>query len=230
MVRHAVVVDPSSPARLRALREERRLSHRDLSRLAAYSHTIIREVETGRKSPTPEFASRLDEVLATGGVLPRLVTVPALQEPLTADDADRLGYIARHPQRVDAVAVGALSVMLADYRQREDAIGSTPLLVPVTAELGRIGDLLRDAHGPVRHQLVDVAAQWAQFLGWLNTATSRPVVADTWLDRARCIASRTAQSARGNAFRSTEARDDPVAIGRGRGRPGCWERSGRSAM
>ncbi len=184
MARPIVVVDPSFPQRLRQLRQERGLSYRALGKLANYSGTYVYEFETGRKTPSPENAARLDEVLCTGGVLSRLVTTPASTEPLTLDDAERLAYVARHPARVDAAAVDALAVVLAGERHREDVIGSAPLIEPVTRQLAALTELVREARGAVRPAVVDEATQWAQYAGWLNTAVHRPTVAEAWLDRA----------------------------------------------
>lgn len=184
MARPIVVVDPSFPTRLRELRTERGLSYRALGALAIYSHTLLWEIETGRKQPTRELADRLDEVLCTGGVLARLLTVPGLAGPLTIDDDARLVYLARHPRRIDDAAIEILATMLADQRRTEDAIGSTALIAPVTEQLAQITDLVREAGGPRRRRVVDTPAQWAQFAGWLNTSVGRPAVAESWFDRA----------------------------------------------
>ncbi|GIH19748.1 helix-turn-helix domain-containing protein [Rugosimonospora africana] len=181
MAREIVVVDPSFRARLRELREERQLSYRALGALAAYSQTHLWEVETGRRAPTREFARRLDDVLATGGVLARLLTVPG---SLTLDDDARLAYVAQHPRRVDDATIRLLVGMLADQRVREDSIGSTPLIEPVTEQMNQLITLVREAAGHRRRLIVDLAAQWAQFAGWLNISAGRPAVAETWLDRA----------------------------------------------
>jgi transcriptional regulator with XRE-family HTH domain len=184
MRRQHATVDPSFPERLRTFRTERGLSYRALGAVAAYSHTLLWEIETGRKQPTTDLAARLDDVLATGGVLSRLITVPASAGPLTPEDEARLAYLNRHPGRVDAEAVGVLAVMLAEQRRTEDAVGSGPLIGPVTDELGRIMEVVRETSGPIRPQVVDLAAQWAQFAGWLNTSAGRPGVAELWFDRA----------------------------------------------
>lgn len=184
MSRRTVIVDPSFPGRLRELREERGLSYRALGALAAYSHTLLWEVEAGRKSPTVDLAKRLDDVLDTGDALTRLITTPAQTPPLTFDDDLRMAYLARHPRRVDAEAVRILATGLAGYRRREDAVGSTPLIGPVTDQLAEVGGLVREASGRRRRAVVDVAAQWAQFAGWLNTSAGRPAVAESWFDRA----------------------------------------------
>jgi transcriptional regulator with XRE-family HTH domain len=184
MPRPVVIVDPSFRGQLHRLREERGWSYRDLGRAANYSHTLLWEVETGRKRPTRAMAARLDDVLCSGGVLSRLLTVPTLTGSLTFDDDARLAYLARHPGRVDHEAVRILSVMLADQRVREDTIGSTPLIAPVTDTVGQLTEVVRETSGPKRRQIVDLAAQWAQFAGWLNISVGRPAVAESWLDRA----------------------------------------------
>lgn len=184
MPRPIVIVDPSFGTRLRQLRREQGLSVRALGKLAGYVGAYIHEFETGRKRPSPENAARLDDALCSGGALSRLVTVPAATEPLTLDDAERLAYITEHPARVDQAAVDALGVVLADERRREDVMGAAPLVEPVTRQLAGIVELVRDARGAVRPAVVDQAAQWAQFAGWLNTALRRPATAEEWLNQA----------------------------------------------
>jgi transcriptional regulator with XRE-family HTH domain len=181
MARQITVVDPSFRTRLRELREERGLSYRALGALTAYSQTHLWEVETGRRPPTRDFARRVDDVLATGGVLGRLLTVPG---SLNLDDDARLAYVAQHPRRVDDATISLLRDMLADQRIREDSIGSTPLIEPVTEQMTRLITLVRETAGNRRRRIVDVAAQWAQFAGWLNISVGRPAVAEMWLDRA----------------------------------------------
>jgi hypothetical protein len=43
---------------------------------------------------------------------------------------------------------------------------------------------VREARGDLRPHAVRLGAQWAQFVGWLNTATARFPNADRWFDRA----------------------------------------------
>ncbi len=180
MSRTKVVVDPSFPSMLRQLRRERGLSYRTLGSVSAYSHTLLWEVETGRKQPTRELARRIDQVLCTGGVLSRLLTVEAAH----GEDEARLAYAARHPRRVDARTLEVLSTLLAEQRYQEDEIGAGPLIVPVTQQLAVITELVREAPGRQRPTVITVAAQWAQFAGWLNTSAGRPGIAEAWFDRA----------------------------------------------
>ncbi|MDG4766778.1 helix-turn-helix transcriptional regulator [Solwaraspora sp. WMMD406] len=68
------VVDPRWPSTLRTFRRQAGLSLRDLATRAHYAKSYLHDLETGRKSPTPEVAGQLDDVLATGGVLTSMLT------------------------------------------------------------------------------------------------------------------------------------------------------------
>ncbi|WP_431776523.1 helix-turn-helix domain-containing protein [Streptomyces cucumeris] len=69
--------------RLRRLRDERGWTQEELAQRMGCSGTHVSAVETGRRSPTPQFASNADKVLGTGGTLERqsrAVRHPALLE------------------------------------------------------------------------------------------------------------------------------------------------------
>jgi tetratricopeptide (TPR) repeat protein len=77
-----------------------------------------------------------------------------------------------------------LSTILGGQRAIEDSVGSAPLLSPVTAQLMTLTPMVIEARGPGRRGIVDVAAQWAQFAGWLCANTGAHDQARDWLDRA----------------------------------------------
>ncbi|MDT3442784.1 MULTISPECIES: helix-turn-helix transcriptional regulator [unclassified Pseudofrankia] len=91
---------------------------------------------------------------------------------------------SRVARAADAPLADALSVILAAQREVEDTVGSAPLLGPVTAQLAALMPLVIEARGPARQAMVDVAAQWAQFAGWLHANTGATAQARVWLDRA----------------------------------------------
>jgi len=66
----------------------------------------------------------------------------------------------------------------------EDVVGSGPLLAPAAAQLEVVEGLVTDARGPIRPLVLDVGAQWAQFLGWLSANSRRDEAARRWYDRA----------------------------------------------
>lgn len=103
---------------------------------------------------------------------------------LTLDDEERILLAVRRPMRVDGKVVDSLGKILAAQRRTEDAIGSAPLLRPVTAQLAAIEDLAVEARGSARSKVVDIAAQWAEYAGWLHTSTGRSREARMWFHRA----------------------------------------------
>jgi hypothetical protein len=86
----------------------------------------------------------------------------------TPDDEERLISAARSPRRYDPGVVDALSTVLSGQRHAEDVIGSTSLIEPVKAQLAVVGDLVTEARGDVRANVLDIGSQWAQFAGWLQ--------------------------------------------------------------
>ncbi|MFF5755854.1 helix-turn-helix domain-containing protein [Streptomyces longwoodensis] len=76
---HVNVLDPgASPLdyygfELRRLREVAGLTQRQLGDILNYTGSLVGQIETARKVPTPEFSERLDAALGTGGLFSRLV-------------------------------------------------------------------------------------------------------------------------------------------------------------
>lgn len=167
-------------ARLRELRARAGLSQPKLARLVSFDTSLVSKVETGAVPPSPAFAAACDSALDAEGALLALLPAPVLGP----DEEERLALAARAPSRVDAAVVASLATMLAAQRTLEDTFGSTRLLNPVTAQLAVIEDLVREARGPIRPAVLDVAHQWAQFAGWLHTSAGRHDQARAWFDRA----------------------------------------------
>ncbi|MEV5812692.1 helix-turn-helix domain-containing protein [Streptomyces mutabilis] len=76
---HINVLDPgASPLdyygyELRRHREAAGLTQRQLGDIVNYTSSLVGQIETARKLPTPEFSERVDAALGTGGFLSRLV-------------------------------------------------------------------------------------------------------------------------------------------------------------
>ncbi|WP_210586760.1 helix-turn-helix transcriptional regulator [Streptomyces sp. GESEQ-35] len=76
---HINVLDPgASPLdyygfELRRHREAAGLTQRQLGDILNYTGSLVGQIETARKLPTPEFSQRADAALETGGLLYRLV-------------------------------------------------------------------------------------------------------------------------------------------------------------
>ncbi|MFJ7767385.1 helix-turn-helix domain-containing protein [Streptomyces sp. NPDC097107] len=78
---HVNVLDPgASPLdyygfELRRHREAAGLTQRQLGDIVNYTGSLVGQIETARKLPTPEFSERVDAALGTGGLLSRLVAL-----------------------------------------------------------------------------------------------------------------------------------------------------------
>ncbi|WP_338090620.1 helix-turn-helix domain-containing protein [Planosporangium thailandense] len=179
--RNRAAVDPRFPAELRRLRLARGLSLRALAALVYQGKSLVHELETGQAQPTVDITGRLDAALGAGGALNRLVQAGP---EISADDQDRLDYVARCPRRADTATIDALETLLAGQRRLEDSIGAAAVLPAVRAELDLLTDLVDEAREPIRLRLVDLSGQWAQFLGWLHIATGEPAAARAWLGQA----------------------------------------------
>lgn len=186
MTGRAAIVDPRFGAELRRLRSDRGLSLRELAKRAHYGKTYLHDLETGQARPSAEVAAHLDAALESGETLAALVCEP--DYGLSPDDQERLAAATACPRRVDRAAVDALAGILSQTRRLEDAVGAGAVLAPVTTHLATLDDLVREARGPVRVPLVDVAAQWSQYAGWLAIATEHPARATALLDRAVALA------------------------------------------
>ncbi|WP_069769080.1 helix-turn-helix transcriptional regulator [Streptomyces sp. LUP30] len=76
---HVNILDPgASPLdyygfELRRMREAAGLTQRQFGDILNYTGSLVGQVETARKVPTPEFSERVDAALGTGGLFSRLV-------------------------------------------------------------------------------------------------------------------------------------------------------------
>ncbi|MFV2094808.1 helix-turn-helix domain-containing protein [Micromonospora sp. LOL_014] len=172
------VVDPRLPATLRALREQAGLSLRDLAKRVYSSRSHLHDIEHGRRRPPPDLLGRLDDALQAGGRLTAMIHTPATV--LDGDQVARLHHASRTSQ-ISAGGITALADLLAAQRRLDDAVGSGAVLPAAAMQLDVISGLVVDAAGSHRHALVDVAAQWAQFVGWLHAAVGDAAGAErTW--------------------------------------------------
>ena len=153
---------------------------------------MIKAWEAGKAVPSPRHPYRALYARVTGlseaelfeTAAPSLWRTDGLNDTFTADDEDRLAYVAKHPLRVDSAVLESLAVVLAAQRRLEDAIGSEHVIGTVRAQLATIEALVAGSRGELRTDVLDQAAQWAQFAAWLHAATRRLERADQLYDRA----------------------------------------------
>lgn len=173
---------------LKQLREQRGLSLRQLEARAHVSRTVISELERGIIRPTGETARALDKALHASDRLTAHLTAATVADFTDPADDDALAAVAR-PRSVDQSTLDALATVLAGQRRADDSIGSSALIVPVTAQLTLVENLAAEARGPIRPAAVSLASQWAQFAGWLHTASGNWGEARGWFRRSLELAS-----------------------------------------
>ena len=194
--------------RLATLRKQAgHTQHSLAAELDGYGRSAIAGAETG-KPPARDFWVEVDRRLKTGAELANaydqivaaklaagtddLATVfrPALSDSTSGVglDFDRIAAVGAGRFRPDPSLVDTFARILAEQRRVEDVVGSAPLLVPVTAQLSVLGRILSDAGGAARPGLVSVAAEWAEFAGWLHTSIGRAQEAERYFDLGLTLA------------------------------------------
>jgi transcriptional regulator with XRE-family HTH domain len=159
-----VVVDPRFAARLRELLDDRGVSFRALSARTYYSKSYLHDIASGKKAPTAELASRLDDVIGAGGQLAALVRTEDMAA--TSDDELQALELAR---RVAASDVGEETLARLELAVDElaRAYATTPpeeLLHRVRRHLSYVGKMI-DARTTLRQQQrLLVAAGWLSLL------------------------------------------------------------------
>ena len=173
---------------LRALMAERGISGNALARRVPCDKALISRYVNGKRKPPAKVARLLDDILGAGGQLAALAAPSApwhaLNGTFTPDDEDRLTAAIHAPSRLTAAAVDSLAVILAAQRALEDQAGSAAVREPVRVQLATVGNLVAGARGAIRPALTDVAAQWAEFAGWLAISAGQPGEATRMYGRA----------------------------------------------
>jgi hypothetical protein len=98
-------------------------------------------------------------------------------------------YAGHRPSRVDLSTVDALGAVLAARRRAEDVTGPGLLVRPVLADLEAVRSLDKHARADrVRQALGRLAAEHAQFLGWMASDLGDHRDATAWYSRALRLA------------------------------------------
>jgi transcriptional regulator with XRE-family HTH domain len=168
---------------LRRWREAAGLSQPQLARRIPISQASLSRWEHDKQSVDPAIARRLDELLGAGGALEALRSSPSHAHLLDPDECDRLARVADAPRAVDRRVLDSLATILAAYRTMEDTLGAPAVFEPTRAALRLMERIVIEARGPIRASATNLAAQWAQFTGWLHTAMEQRSQSEYWFDR-----------------------------------------------
>ena len=169
---------------LRRWREIAGLSQPELARRVPVSQASVSRWESGKQSVDSTTARQLDDILGANGELrtQHQSTNPATI--LSPDDHGRITRITEKPRTIDRRGLDSLAAVLAEYRRMEDTLGTDTVFDPTRAHLRLMHRVVLDARGPLRPAIVDLAAQWAQFAGWLHAANNHHDAANGLFSRA----------------------------------------------
>ncbi|QIS21000.1 helix-turn-helix domain-containing protein [Nocardia terpenica] len=158
-------------AELRNLRLRAGMSVRQLARAVHYDAGALSRFENGRRKPSVDIVRQLDRILDSDGSL--LADFESVVSSTT--DADRSTDLHLREKSalterryIDSALARELEGLLSDTRRLEDRVGSKRIL-PLAVRQTRIAAALAvEARGSARTEIVDAAAGWQQFSGWLD--------------------------------------------------------------
>ncbi|MEU7163183.1 helix-turn-helix transcriptional regulator [Streptomyces morookaense] len=142
----------------RALRDSG-YSMKAAARAMNYDVAYLSRVLNGKQNPSAKLVASLDSLVEAGGALAATV--------LDDDQKSRVARSAANPSRLDAGTVDALAGVLAAYRRLDDSVKPKSVIPATMVQMREVTRMLRDARGPHRDHLAEVASEWIQFSGWM---------------------------------------------------------------
>jgi tetratricopeptide (TPR) repeat protein len=142
----------------RALRDSG-YSMKAAARAINYDPAYLSRVLNGKQVPSEKLAQSLDNLVGAGGALAGVV--------LNSDDQSRVSRSTAQPSRLDAGTVDALAGVLAAYRRLDDTVRPESVIPATMAQMKEVTQLLKNARGPHRDRLAEVASEFVQFAGWM---------------------------------------------------------------
>lgn len=104
---------------------------------------------------------------------------------ITLDDLKHIAAALHDaPRYADGAVVAHYHQQLLDFASKDGAAGARKALPRVLGMIGAIEQTARQARPSVRRELLSVAAQSAEFAGWLYRDIGVPAMAAYWRDRA----------------------------------------------
>lgn len=146
----------------RALRDAG-YSMKAAARAMNYDPAYLSRVLNGKQRPSESLLSAMDSLVGAGGALAETV--------MDKDDAERVARSTQNPSRLDSGTVDALAGVLTAYRRLDDTAQPKSVIPATMAQMDEVLRMLREARGPHRDRLAEVASEWAQFAGWLHAQT-----------------------------------------------------------
>ncbi|MFZ4265995.1 helix-turn-helix domain-containing protein [Streptomyces arboris] len=176
------------------------------ARAVNYDPAYLSRVLNGKQRPSENLANALDSLVGAGGALAGTL--------LGEDDTARVARSAANPSRLDTGTVDALAGVLSAYRRLDDTAQPASVIPATMMQMREVLRMLKEARGPHRYQLTDVASEWVQFAGWLFAQTGEYSEGVRLLNDAVELADET-----GNGTLAAQALNFKGYIARQQGRP-----------
>ncbi|MEU0161915.1 helix-turn-helix transcriptional regulator [Streptomyces sp. NPDC006261] len=189
----------------RALRDAG-YSMKAAARETHYDPAYLSRVLNGKQRPSENLANALDLLVGAGGALADTL--------IKEEESERVARSVKNPSRLDAGTVDALAGVLAAYRRLDDTAPPRSVIPATMAQMREVTQMLKEARGPHRDRLSDVASEWVQFAGWLFAQTHEYPDGVRLLNDAVELADET-----GNGTLAAQALNFKGYIARQQGRP-----------
>jgi transcriptional regulator with XRE-family HTH domain len=176
-------------AELRRLRTVAGLPLSVLAKRVHYSPGHLSRIEAGLKRPHPDLVRMLDAALGAGGSLiglfERIAPVRELARPSVPPpgDADMIGGL-----RDDPAAVDSHQRLFTSLRAAGRQLPAALLAGPVRQSLSVLEQAAELSHGTQRCRLLQLAARYAEFLGWMLQEQGAVSPALYWTNHAVVLA------------------------------------------
>ncbi len=141
--------------------------------------------ETSREIPTRRLISAHEDNspgLTSRNIIPLHPKASNLAPD--PDLYDRITRVAERNSRVDSAVLAWMEKCLAEHRRVEDSVGAEPLIDIIRTQLSVVAGMAREAQPSLSGSVVDLAAQYAQFMAWLCNDLKNKSAALVWYDRA----------------------------------------------
>jgi transcriptional regulator with XRE-family HTH domain len=182
MPRESVVVDPLFPRRLRDLRQAAGMSLRELAKASLSSKSHLHDFEMGHKVPSLDTVKRVDQALAAGGELIRMVVPiggwkdPRLRRRSFVGWATALAVgvpqaaclVSQSYRPLTDPVVTEARLRTARLRRLDDYLGGVDTYPIYAAEIDATAAAVRDSRGSEAAELglLGVLAEQAQMAGF----------------------------------------------------------------
>lgn len=130
---------------------------------------------------------RVQAACASARALRGRIPVPSLDLPEIVPDPDQrdriLGAMSGSV-RTDRATLEWIRTCLRQHRSAEDVIGARPIAPLARAQLETLVSMANGIRGEDQTVAIDLAAQYAQFLGWMSVITADHGAATAWYTRS----------------------------------------------